>query len=211
MWLRSLLQSSATLSLYIWCFFSKPCYTVFYIQCVFTACYSALLQRAISSPWETGGRLFRLPQGFPAAAARLSPVSLSVDAARQPSAFIAHLAHARFDIYMADSACKHTGTCLDGGLSSQPLRCQPVTRQVSPPLQELNLKNRIFLLFFWIQSEHKQQNLTITDTFFFHQLNKERDCDCVTVDAAGFNRPTSNTDHEDPVEFGQTHAGKSSF
>lgn len=117
MWLRSLLQSSATLSLYIWWVFYS--YTVFYMQCVFTACYSALLQRAISSPWETGGRLFRLPQGFPAAAARLSPVSLSVDAARQPSAFIAHLAHARFDIYMADSACKHTGTSLDGGLSSQ--------------------------------------------------------------------------------------------
>lgn len=137
MWLRRLLQSSATLSLYIWLgFFQALLHCILHAQCVFTACYSALLQRAISSPWETGGRLFRLPQGFPAAAARLSPVSLSVDAARQPSAFIAHLAHARFDIHMADSACKHTGTRLDGGLSSQPPRCQPVTRQVSTPLQE---------------------------------------------------------------------------
>lgn len=204
MWLRSLLESSATLSLYIWWVFSKQ--AVFYMQCVFIACYSALLQRAISSPWETGGRLFRLPQGFPAAAARFSPVSLSVDAARQPSAFIAHWAHARFDIYMADSACKHMGTSLDGGLSSQPPRCHPVTCQVSTPLQELNLKNLIFCYF----SGHKAGTSSKisplqTHLFFFHQLNKEHDCDCVTGDAAGFNRPTSNMDHEDPVEFGQTH------
>lgn len=171
MWLHSLLQSSATLSLYIWWVFSKPCYTVFYMQCVFTACYSALLQRAISSPWETGGRLFRLPQGFPAAAARLSPVSLSVDAARQPSAFIAHLAHARFDIYMADSACKHTGTSLDGGLSSQPPQCQPVTRQVSTPLQEINLKNRIFCYFSGYKAK-RSSKISPLQTHFFHQLNK---------------------------------------
>lgn len=37
-----------------------------------------------------------------AAAARLSPVSLSVDAARRPSAFIAHLAHKHPDVYMTD-------------------------------------------------------------------------------------------------------------
>lgn len=37
-----------------------------------------------------------------AAAARLSPVSLSIDAARRPSAFIAHLAHKRPDMYMTD-------------------------------------------------------------------------------------------------------------
>lgn len=175
MWLRSLLQSSATLSLYIWWVFYS--YTVFYMQCVFTACYSALLQRAISSPWETGGRFFRLPQGFPAAAARLSPVSLSVDAARQPSAFIAHLAHARFDIYMADSACKHTGTSLDGGLSSQPPQCQSVTRQVSTPLQEINLKNIIIILhvFFAIFLDTKRTEAAKSHHYrhiFFHQLNK---------------------------------------
>lgn len=136
------------------------------MHCVFTACYSALLQRAISSPWETGGRLFRLPQGFPAAAARLSPVSLSVDAARQPSAFIAHWAHARFDIYMADSVCKHTGTSLDGGLSGQPPWCQPVTCQVST-LQKLNLKNRIFCYFSGYKASTSSKISPLQTHFFF--------------------------------------------
>ena len=65
-----------------------------------------LLLCTVGLPAETGGRLCRLPQGFPAAALRLSLVSLSVDAARQPSAFIAHLAHTRSRTYMAGTACK---------------------------------------------------------------------------------------------------------
>lgn len=78
------------------------------------SCYSVLLwcvssiQSVVSVRCqETSDRLYRLPQGFPAAALSLSLVSLSADAARQPSAFIAHLAHTRSDIYKAGAAGKH--------------------------------------------------------------------------------------------------------
>lgn len=97
------------------------------------------LQSAIGSLGETGGRRCRLPQGFPAAALRLSLVSLSADAARQPSAFIAHLAHTRSCIYGVGAECKHRGTCLNRGYNKQPCVCQPAKQIKSKLFNHLKI------------------------------------------------------------------------
>lgn len=111
--------------------YSEPFQGVCTTQCV----VRELLQRfaieaipsAISSPRETGGRLCRLPQVLPAAAASLSVVSPSADAARQPSAFIAHSARTCFDIYMAGTTRK-TQREMSQQWPPQPwsLLCQPL-------------------------------------------------------------------------------------
>lgn len=117
-------------SVFLQCVVTACCYSVL-LQCV--SAIQCLLQRVVT----VCRRLCRLPQGFPAAALRLSLVSLSVDATRQPSAFIAHLAHTRSHIYMAGTACKHRGTSLDSGHSRQP--CVLLTREAIAAVSEMNL------------------------------------------------------------------------
>lgn len=75
--------------------------TVLYLQCVFAACYCCCGEPSARPGGPVAGSLDSHRASL-AAAARLSPVSLSVDAARRPSAFIAHLAHKRPDTYMTD-------------------------------------------------------------------------------------------------------------
>lgn len=69
----------------------------------------------------------------------LSLVSFSVDAARQPSAFIAHLAHTHSDIYMAATACKHRRTCLSSDHNRRPCVCVSTSEALleEPPVSEL--------------------------------------------------------------------------
>lgn len=113
-------------SIFIQCFSSiitVSSDTVLFLQCVFAQrCYSAELRLALGG--LVAGSLDS-PRASLAAAARLSPVSLSVDAAARPSAFTAHLAQKRPDMYMTD-----LGASTPSHKSRRPLLCQPVEHAV---------------------------------------------------------------------------------
>ena len=127
-----LLQRVVTLCCYsvLYCVVTVRCYSVLLQHVVMARCYNALLQCAVSWPTETSNQLCRLPQGFPAAVLRLSLVSLSVDAARQPSAFIAQWAHTRSDIYCTWLVLhvNTEGHVFNSGHNRLPCVYQPVKR-----------------------------------------------------------------------------------
>lgn len=170
----NLIQFAVTLYFLCSVFFSLlQCAVTLYFTCsVFSQPVTALCSSEPSArPGRPVAGSLDSHRASLAAAARLSPVSLSIEAARRPSAFIAHLAHKRPDMYMTD-LCTSTP-------SDESRRRPAAVMSAGGACCWRCFRIWIWQAIFMETKKHKGPNLIDKNVCF--------PCDSVTGDA-GFNR-----------------------